>query len=406
MHDYDLILVGGGLSAGLIAARVATLRPGVRVLLLEAGPTLGGNHTWSYHATDVTPAQDEWLKPFVAHAWDNQDVHFPRYSRRLSTGYRSITSAVFHDTLYGIPDLQILTDTPVREVTSDHVVLDDGAELTAGCIIDGRGATGLKDAALGYQKFVGLEVRTDRPHGLTCPIVMDARVQQIDGYRFVYCLPFTPDTVLIEDTYYSDTPHLDDADCVARINDYATQAGWHIVETLRRERGVLPIILDADPSMIWPRNDEVARSGMRAGLFQQTTGYSLALAAHLADIIATAPSFDTRLVSGRVREESERIWTAQAYYRMLNRMIFVAAKPEQRRPIFERFYKLSQPLIERFYGGRFTLADKARVLTGRPPIPLHRALFAFAPSSARTHRSEIEISSPEPTLVRTHARTR
>ena len=38
---------------------------------------------------------------------------------------------------------------------------------------------------------------------------MDATVEQQDGYRFVYCLPFTSTSVFVEDTYYQDTPMLD-----------------------------------------------------------------------------------------------------------------------------------------------------------------------------------------------------
>ena len=40
---------------------------------------------------------------------------------------------------------------------------------------------------------------------------MDATVPQRDGFRFVYTLPFAPDRVLIEDTYYSDGLDLDPA---------------------------------------------------------------------------------------------------------------------------------------------------------------------------------------------------
>ncbi|WP_229425703.1 lycopene cyclase family protein [Massilia sp. Se16.2.3] len=41
----DLILVGGGLANGLIAWRLRTLRPALRILLLEASGGIGGNHT-------------------------------------------------------------------------------------------------------------------------------------------------------------------------------------------------------------------------------------------------------------------------------------------------------------------------------------------------------------------------
>ena len=48
-------------------------------------------------------------------------------------------------------------------------------ERLAGCaVIDGRGARDSAHLVLGYQKFLGREVRLARPHGLAGPIVMDA----------------------------------------------------------------------------------------------------------------------------------------------------------------------------------------------------------------------------------------
>ena len=36
--------------------------------------------------------------------------------------------------------------------------------------------------------------------------------------------------------------------------------------------------------------------------------------------------------------------------------------------------RLPEGLIERFYAGRSTLPDKARILMGKPPVPIRRAL--------------------------------
>jgi lycopene beta-cyclase len=47
-------------------------------------------------------------------------------------------------------------------------------------------------------------------------------------------------------------------------------------------------------------------------------------------------------------------------------MLFRAAEPAQRWRVLSRFYGLPQPLIERFYGGRTTRGDAARILCGRP----------------------------------------
>jgi len=45
--------------------------------------------------------------------------------------------------------------------------------------------------------------------------------------------------------------------------------------------------------------------------------------------------------------------------------------------VLERFYRLPEPLIGRFYAGRSTFRDKARILAGRPPVPIGRAIRAL-----------------------------
>ncbi|HSG34169.1 MAG TPA: lycopene cyclase family protein, partial [Sphingomonadaceae bacterium] len=49
----DIAIIGGGLSGGLIAAALAKHRPDLAIRLFEAGPTLGGNHRWSWFASDL-----------------------------------------------------------------------------------------------------------------------------------------------------------------------------------------------------------------------------------------------------------------------------------------------------------------------------------------------------------------
>ena len=62
---------------------------------------------------------------------------------------------------------------------------------------------------------------------------------------------------------------------------------------------------------------------------------------------------------------------------MLDKMLFRAADPPDRYRVLERFYTLDPGLIGRFYAGQSTMFDKARVLTGKPPVPISRALRAI-----------------------------
>ena len=68
-------------------------------------------------------------------------------------------------------------------------------------------------------------------------------------------------------------------------------------------------------------------------------------------------------------------WEHERYFRLLNRMLFRAAKPEERYKVLERFYGLSEPLIKRFYAGALTKSDRRRILIGKPPVPVTKALY-------------------------------
>ncbi len=45
--------------------------------------------------------------------------------------------------------------------------------------------------------------------------------------------------------------------------------------------------------------------------------------------------------------------------------------------MLERFYRLPEPLIERFYAGRSTGADIVRLFAGKPPVPVMGALASL-----------------------------
>ncbi|MGZ8998646.1 MAG: lycopene cyclase family protein, partial [Allosphingosinicella sp.] len=70
-------------------------------------------------------------------------------------------------------------------------------------------------------------------------------------------------------------------------------------------------------------------------------------------------------------------WDQRRFYQRLNRMLFRAAESRRRYRILEHFYRLPEPLIARFYAGRLTALDKLRILSGRPPVPLGRAMTAL-----------------------------
>lgn len=375
-QHFDLVLAGGGLANGLIALRLAQLRPELKIAIVEAGAAIGGDHTWSSFGLDINDEQRRWTQPLFAHRWDSYSVRFPRHSRTLNVGYGSSNSAMLaEEVAKALPAGHIFTESPVVALTPTSVTLADQRVLTCNAVIDGRGQNKTGALDLRWQKFLGQEVELAEPHGLTGPIIMDATVPQHDGYRFVYTLPFGPRRVLIEDTYFSDGRDLAPDLLRGHIADYAVSQGWQITAVTREEFGILPLAIGGDIGAFLDEGvPGVARVGLAAGLFNPVTGYSFGDAVRMADMVAALPAFDAATIHRACRDHAMRVWNSRGMYRVLNRMLFLAAQDEERRTILERFYEHPDDLVGRLYAADNRLMDWRRVFSGRPPIPPLRAL--------------------------------
>ena len=366
--EPHLAIVGGGLSGLLTAWRALDVNPDLRVTVYEARDEVAGDHTWSFNDSDVPEGLRDWIAPFVRHSWPRYDVRFPRRERTLEIGYRSGDSDSLRAAIAPLRDSGRLT------VLTGHAA--DPSDIEADAVVDARGFEPREDTHLGYQKFVGHTIRTKRPHGLDHPVIMDATVEQVDGYRFVYLLPFSDTELLVEDTYFSDSPHLSENEVGDRIADYISRKGWGDHSIIRREKGVLPM------TTATTRDDDTAEIGLRGGFVVSATGFTFPHAVEAAECIAQAikrggigsvPAAIAALRRKHIRRER--------YPRLLNRMFFSAAEPHRRYIILQRFYGLREGLIRRFYGNRLNLADKARILTGKPPVPVTKALYNLSEKS-------------------------
>jgi lycopene beta-cyclase len=362
----EYVLVGGGLQNALVVLALLEHRPDARLTVIEREPSLGGNHTWCFHAHDVPEAARGWLDALVVKRWPAHDVLFPGHRRRLNDQYNAVTSQRLHqvvsERLRSAPGARLVTAS-VRDVEKRRVTLEDGSQLHAELVIDARGpGHGARAAAGGYQKFLGLELSVAKGSVPEVPILMDATVPQLDGFRFMYVLPWADDRVLVEDTYYSTSPHLDREALAERILEYAGQLGMRSEGVLREESGVLPIpTRHAAP----PASTGAIRAGYGGGLFHPTTGYSLPVALRFALYIATRPAAGAQGADyARWLGEHRR---QQRFCVGLNRLLFDAFAPEQRHHVLERFYHLPVETIRRFYALETTATDRARILCGRPP---------------------------------------
>ena len=363
---FDYLLVGGGLQNALIALAVWAKRPGARLCLIERSAEVGGNHLWCFHAADLGRAGETLVAPLVARRWPSYSVRFPSFERTLESPYAAVTSAalarVVREAFADRNGSELRLEQSVTSVSEHGAVLASGEAISARLVIDARGPEAhTNEHVIGYQKFVGLELELARPTELSEPIVMDATVKQEDGFRFVYTLPLSPTRVLVEDTYFSDHEGLDRSKLNERALAYAHGLGLDVARISREETGILPLTAAAHA----PRASSPFRAGYAGGFFHPTTGYSFPIAMRLALHIAEREPeavFDDAF-GALVREHARQ----QRYACLLNRLLFQAVPSEARRNVLERFYRLPEASIARFYALATTPLDRARILCGRPP---------------------------------------
>lgn len=376
-----MLIVGGGLAGGLLSLAMRYHHPQLDIRVIEPEGRIGGNHLWSFFDSDIDEVERSWLAPAISAHWDGYEVRFPRRQRSLGTGYNSILSEQLDSAVRAaIGEASIICGSAVS-VGATTVQLADQQRFSARAVVDARGSGDVAQLKGGWQKFVGQMVETARPHGLTRPIIMDATVAQIDGFRFVYVLPFGPDRLFVEDTYYSENPALDVTAVVSQLNAFLEQRGWTPSRVIRQEKGVLPVVYGGDRESYVARADrdaDVAIIGAGAALFQPVTSYTLPDAVRTASAIAAAWPTEGPALGALTARASAVQWAGGGFYRLLNRMLFLAAQPEERYRVLEHFYRLPQPLIERFYAGKTTKMDRMRILSGRPPVSITAALKAIS----------------------------
>ena len=379
----DFTIVGAGLSGLLTAWYALKVNPNLTVTIIEASARIGGDHTWSFNQSDIREDLQSFIAPFIAHSWPRYDVKFPKRKRTLDIAYCTGNSDTLRAAVQPYIDagrLRLRLNTAVQHVTSTVITLDSGEVIHTPWVIDARGFEPRDDVFLGYQKFVGRTIRTKSPHGLKHPIIMDATVPQLGGYRFVYCLPFTDHEVLVEDTYYTDGKELSENEVAARVDDYIQAQGWGEHELIRQEKGVLPITLAFDGARFETFSNAAGRAtplGIRAGYYHAVTGYSFPQALKSAWLIGECikeAGGELHLAIEEMDQHEFDHYAEEKFLRLLNRMLFRAAKPETRYKVLQRFYGLKEGLIKRFYAEGLTKADKIRILAGKPPVPIHKAL--------------------------------
>ncbi len=404
MQEFDLIFIGAGLVNSISYYFMSKLHPDKKYLLIEQGESIGGDHTWSFHAHEITEAAEKFafepsevfqlLEPFISAQWSEYEVRFGDRSQIVPLGYCCMRSRQVHQAIMAQFSSGVILRAKAEIIDESTVSVAGLGEIRARSVIDGRGHRADSLGPTAFQKFYGLFVRLDKSTAWPRPVLMDATVEQDGDFRFIYVLPFDDGTVLVEDTRFSTSAALDKDSSHEFILSWLNLQGFDQVEILQDESGCLPIPLLGMRRA--PNEDPWPVVGYRAGLFNASTGYSFSYALRTAMWLADeACSMKAGAIRHSLSKMAEAAWQDNEFNRRLNNMMIGAIAAEHRRDIFSRFYRALPPaIVARFYSGDLTVSDKIRILNIRPNIRWSKAFKSFVlpshmpKSSAHTSMEE------------------
>lgn len=376
----DVIIVGGGLVGALTALKIATAKPSLSVVLIEAEDRLAGQNTWFFHDSDFTDIVSlEWLKPVISREWSESSIQMPHLMRVRPGLCHAIRSEDLHRELKKRLGDNLLLESVATRLSESHVELQSGRIISGRCALDARGFANApsKQGFFGYKKFLSLEVELEAEHGMSAPVEMDASCPQLDGFRYFEVLPWNERVVQVTETFYSDTPEINRERILSSIRSFINRKGWTIKAERREESGLVHLPLTSN-YLTSNLGGEALPIGSRGGYYHTTRGSALADTIRFANFLASIEDLTTKNARDGLLK-FRRPWASrQRFYRLLNRWMFYAAESSLRYGVLQAIYEQPNEVATRFSAGLTTWTDRLRILTHRPQLPFDRALRCFS----------------------------
>lgn len=386
-YDADVMILGAGCAGMALAARLAASAPQVRAIAVDPRTRYDDDRSWCFWGDE--PAGLEGLTARAWSDWVYQAEAGAAHPHRVDgVAYRYVRAADYYAhcraRIAASEHVELRLGIAAGAVRRDGealVVSTTAGELRARWVVDTRPR---RQRALLFQCFSGVEVdhggRLDLAAlgiGPDAVGLMTGMRADASGLGFVYVLPLSRSTALVEWTRFAPRP-LRAAEVRAGRDASLAALGVRLGEpggrVLREEGGVLPMGRVADDALA-PSIPGLVVAGAAGGALRDATGYGFARMQQWADDCAA------RLARGEapvghppepfVRRQMDRIFL-QA----------LRAHPERSAEYFERMARGVAPeRLLRFLTDRARPADLLAIIASLPLLPF----LAQLPDRSRRH---------------------
>jgi len=291
-HHYDFIIAGSGCAGLSLLYQMIT--NGViehkSVLVIDPSDKTENDRTWCYWEKEPGP-----FESIVHHRWNTLDFFGPDLHRRIQLqeySYKMIKGINFYE--YVLNKARQHTGVTFSQAAVTSLTVANGVAVaetptgvyTAEYLFNSTSllqpTMTITDTLL--QHFTGWVVQTPEPaFDPTVGTLMDFRIEQKDGATFMYVLPTSETTALVEYTLFSPA--------VLKKQQYEQELRAYLKDTLllkeyqisEQEYGVIPMTLQ---QFAKHHQRHIINIGTAGGHTKASSGYTFQFVQqHVADIV-------------------------------------------------------------------------------------------------------------------------
>ena len=379
---YDYIFAGFGASASLLLLEMQrkNLLDNANVLILEPDNKKINDKTFCFWATEDDPIVSD-LGFLVSHSWSHAITG--THKKAVLKPYR----------YYHIPSIQLYScagktleknkgcvrlNQPVREIGDDEsglFVISGEQKFRAGRVFDSRPPVFIKPAEKEthiLQSFIGWVIRTEAPSIDANTInFMDFEVEQNGGTQFVYTLPYSIDSALVELTRFG-SDEINETEAKTQLEAYILKRfGAFSINSV--EKGCIPMSNAKINTIDLPG---LSHLGARNYALKPSTGYAFKNMYRQAAEIANSLAGSNKKSPEKLNNSHAKITGSRfAFYDALLLWI-LNNNPESGRLIFTKlFHHTSLSKVLQFLDERSSIITEFRMFSRLPLKPFFRALL-------------------------------
>lgn len=372
-HLYDYIFCGLGASGSLVLFELDRrgLLHGKSILVLEPDEKTTNDKTYCFWTTPEDPSTAS-IQDIISNRWQKISVPFHPGASIAPLQYCRVRSIDLYEKAKNIlrkfeaTCLQAGADA--LEYNHETVLVRSQSTLFHGkMVFDSRPARFLppkKNQVVLWQSFLGLEVTFDQD--ITNPetvVLMDFEVPQDDHTQFMYVLPLSSNTALVEITRFG-SEKIQEGPARQMLDTYLKEYfGNHAITGV--ERGNIPMVSAAIETSKPLRS--VVTLGGRAGNIKPSTGYGFMKMLRHATGIGEALSQD----------QVPAIPVTPARFAFYDRLLLMVLCywPHWGKPVFvQLFRKIPAPAVLKFLDERTSVREDLSILLSLPFRPFLAAL--------------------------------